>query len=308
VTSKVPEEVAEQLERWSARSRRLLDELLEDAVSELQRELLLRAVAAGHSAAEVHAFADALRPLSDDEAYRACTLEDAAPEDYTVAQLLRAEADPLFAFEVKGGTLEPGEEDGGAAPAPAPVARPARTFELGGDGPSAGLTARARPGFVAESSGARPQALDWGELNGSSRGGPPPATRGAAPASGRLLEDLLAEATRGLSVGWREHDVDTAGGMALAEALASAAGALTRGIPVPCAIGPQPGQHRRLVLLLQVSVSGKTRAWQLYDPLSQELVWANEGDLLAKAELPFSNKVNRRLTRVALPQSLRAAF
>ena len=57
------------------------------------------------------------------------------------------------------------------------------------------------------------------------------------------------------------------------------------------------------MVLLQLSVSGKSRAWQLYDPFTAELVWANEGDLLARAELPFANKVNRRLTRIVLPLS-----
>ena len=44
------------------------------------------------------------------EAYEACTLNESAPDDYTVSQLLRAEADPLFAFELMGGTIEPNEE------------------------------------------------------------------------------------------------------------------------------------------------------------------------------------------------------
>lgn len=309
MTHPVSDEAREQLERWSTKARRLFDELLEDAGSDLQRELLQRSVAAAHTPAEVHAFADEIRALSDDDVYEACTLEDAAPEDYTVAQLLRAEADPLFAFELKGGTIEPGEDDDGDLSAPPPSKKAPAKFELGaGDALAAGLAGKKRGGFEAESADARVKAMDWGELGGSAN--PPPSQVHASPAptSGKLLEDLLAEATRGLSVAWREYDVDTAGGMALAEALASAAGALTRGIPVPCAIGPNPGQHRRFVLLLQASTSGRTRAWQLYDPLTQELVWANEGDLLAKAELPFANKVNRRLTRIVLPQSLRAAF
>ena len=98
------------------------------------------------------------------------------------------------------------------------------------------------------------------------------------------------------------------GGLTMAEALASAAGALSRGIPVPCAVGQHPGDHRRFIVLMQLNTSGKSRAWQLYDPFSSELLWANEGDLLAKAELPFANKMNRRLTRIVLPQSLRSTF
>ena len=122
-------EASDVLAQWTQRARLLFDELLDDAGSDLQRELLQRAVAAAHSSAEVHAFADELRGLSDEEAYEACTLDSDAPEDYTVAQLLRAEADPLFAFELKGGTIEPNEDlhEGTAEiPVPGPIARQAQ--------------------------------------------------------------------------------------------------------------------------------------------------------------------------------------
>lgn len=311
MSREVSEDAQAHLDGWPKKARVLFFELLEDAGSELQQELLQRAVAAGHTPAEVHAFADELRGLSDEEAFEACTLHDAAPEDYTVAQLLRAEADPLFAFELKGGTLEPNETvDTG--PVVVPPAR-ARGRERDLDEPPeldplVAALARKKPSesFEAESEGARAEAWDWNALGGSA---PPPPTTSRPAASGpRLLEGLLAEATRGLGVSWREHDVDQAGGLSLEEALASAAGALTRGLPVPCAIGPKAGEHRRFVLLLQLNTSGRNRAWQLYDPFSRELVWANEGDLLAKAELPFANKMNRRLTRIVLPQNVRAAF
>jgi hypothetical protein len=303
----ISDEAREQLERWSSQARRLFIELLEDAGSELQRELLQRAVAAAHTPAEVHAFADEIRGLSDEELYEACTLEDSAPEDYTVAQLLRAEADPLFAFELKGGTLEP-REDETRELALAPDTNVKPGFDLPAhDALAQGLAGKKKNTFEAESADARAKVMDWDAL-----GGAPPAPSQsharAAPASGKLLEDLLVEATRGLSVAWREYDVDTQGGLSLADAIASAAGALARGLPVPCAIGPAPGQHRRFIVMLQTSTSGKTRAWQLYDPVTQELVWANEGDLLARTELPFANKVNRRLTRIVLPQSLKVAF
>lgn len=319
----ISDEAREQLNLWTSRARVLFDELLEDAGSDLQRELLLRAVAAAHSPAEVHAFADELRGLSDEEAYEACTLHDDAPDDYTVAQLLRAEADPLFAFELKGGTIEPNEEvHSGTAELAAPVMPgaakkkgPVRDLDDDDDrGPldpvaRAVSNKRSSDSFSAESPGpAVPKKLDWNELP-NAKPPPPPKRDGPTTAGGqRLLENLLAESTRALHIGWKEHDVDVEGGLPLAEALASAAGALTRGIPVPCAVGPKPGEHRKFVVLMQLNISGKNRAWQLYDPFTAELVWANEGDLLAKAELPFANKMNRRLTRIVLPQSLRSAF
>jgi hypothetical protein len=54
----VPDEVSAVIERWPQRAQRLFVELMEDASSELQQELVQRAVLAGHTPGEVHAFAD----------------------------------------------------------------------------------------------------------------------------------------------------------------------------------------------------------------------------------------------------------
>lgn len=308
----VSDEANELLAQWPARARALFDELLDDAGSDLQRELIQRAVVAAHTPAEVHAFADELRAMSDEEAYEACTLHDAAPEDYTVAQLLRAEADPLFAFELMGGAIEPNEE--ASSPGFIPPRRVPATIELEAVAPASVVAAAVAQKKSSDSFdsmapvSARPRKLDWNDL-GTTR--PPPQKKDSGPPSSggtRFLENLLAEATRSLAISWKEHDVDVPGGLTLADALATAAGALARGIPVPCAVGPNPGEHRRFIVLMQLNTSGKSRAWQLYDPFSSELLWANEGDLLAKAELPFANKMNRRLTRIVLPQSLRSSF
>lgn len=315
-THTISDEAADQLAQWTPRARMLFDELLDDASTDLQREFLQRAVASAHTPAEVHAFADELRGLSDEEAYEACTLQEDAPDDYTVSQLLRAEADPLFAFELKGGTIEPNEDLHGGTTEnqlPRPLSKDKR--DLDEDHRKLDPLAKALSGkkpsdsFEAESPGARaPKKMDWNDLSGGNQPAAPKKEGPSTAGGQRFLESLLAEATRSLHISWREQDVDVPGGIALADALASAAGALTRGIPVPCAVGPNPGDHRRFVVLLQLNTSGKSRAWQLYDPFSAELVWANEGDLLAKAELPFANKVNRRLTRIVLPQSLRSSF
>ena len=285
-------EAHDELQQWPARARRLFDELLEDAGSDLQRELILRAVAASHTPAEVHAFADELRGMSDADAYASCTLHEDAPDDYTMSQLLRAEADPLFAFELKGGIIDPNE----TAETFAPGLSKGRDFEAAVpvvDALTAALTKKSSDSFEADSPGS-PKAM---RLDVSPLSDDPP-----------FLESLLADATRTLDISWKEQDVDRPSGLSLADALACAEGALARGIPVPCAIGPAPGDHRRFIVLMQLNTSGKVRAWQLYDPFTAELLWANENDLLARAELPFANKLNRRLTRIVLPQSLRSAF
>lgn len=306
----ISDEAQDQLDQWPPTARVLFTELLEDAGSDLQRELILRAVASAHTPGEVHAFADQLRAMSDEDAYEACTLHDTAPEDYTVSQLLRAEADPLFAFELKGGTIEPNE----VTPAFTPPPRQAVKIRNLNDEPmvdplvAALSRKRSSESFEAESPGVRPKSLDWNELQ-PNRPPPPKKDDSLGSSQGtRFLEGILGEATRSLQISWKEHDVDLPGGMSMQEAVASATGALARGIPVPCAVGTRAGDHRLFVVMLQLSTSGKNRAIQLYNPFSTEVLWVNEGDLLASYELPFANKMNRRITRIVLPQSLRAAF
>jgi hypothetical protein len=274
-TARLSDEVRAALFRWPSKARALFDELLEDAASDLQREFLQRSVAAGHTAAEVHAFADELRALTDDEAFEACTVDESPLPGATMAQLLRAEADPLFAFSLKGHALDPRD-----AHVELPVA-------------DERLMLRRRYAFEAESAGPRVAAPSAPRKEASS----------LPPSTGGLFRELLDEATRAFALTWREHDVDAPGGLSMAQVLEGVAAALGRGVPVPGAVGPSALTHRRLVIVLQVSTAGRTRAWQLFDPISNELVWANEGDLLAGRELPFANKTNRRLTRVALPSA-----
>ncbi len=312
------EEALEKLGAWPAKARALFQELVEDAQSEMQRELLQRAVAAGHTPAEIHAFADELRGLEDEEAFDACTLDADAPDGYTVVQLLRAEADPLYAYELKGHSLSPADDDEGAGPptqeleslpyvappaAPTSGAHKRPSFD---SGPGDQSVSKGRPlGFEAtQSTSGRHPKVDLNDL-GQSIGATPRARPASgptlpAPVANKLMEDLLNEAARGLGVTYREQDVDD-GQLTLEAALATAAGAVGRGIPVPIALGPAIAQHRRLALMLQTSMSSGKRAWQLYDPFSGELYWVSEGDLLSRTELPFSIKTNRRITRVALP-------
>jgi len=308
------EEAQGRVHAWPQRAQALFKELLEDAVSELQREFIQRSVVAGHTPAEVHAFADELRALSDAQAFDACTLGDRT-SGYTVDQLLRAESDPLYAFELRGGRLSPGEE-GPWSPIAGEVSGGALTSADIPPEPDFLMKLKAKAErFQADAPKDAPRPKDK-RLIGESRveHTPQPAVKAVAPAAlgggatNRLLEDLLNEATRPLGVTFREHDVDTAAGLTLEKALESAAGPAMRGVPIPVTLGPAPGSHVRFAILLQAQTSAKTRAWQLFDPMTQELVWANEGDLLARAELPLSNKQLRRLTRIALPVGLRASL
>ncbi len=321
-TAEIPRVLADQdllsveararLEHWSPKDRARFTQLVRDAATELQRELLQRALAANHDANELHAFADALRALSDEEAFEACTpdpdrLGAGGGGAKAMAQLLAAQADPLVAFQLNSGELSPAlADDPGPAyapkgrrplPAPEPPRPPARppSFEED-DEPSVS---------VSRSGKLDPHFLGDSEEVSVSRAGPKPRGEASkAPAGlgpGSWAEDLLCEAVKPFGLTYREQVVDGPR-LSLPRALEAAALALKKGIPVPVLLGPSAGEHRRYALLLQLQLSGKTRAFQLHDPFAKETVWVNEGDFIARAELPLSNKQLRRLTGIALPR------
>ncbi len=286
-----------ELARWSDRDRRLFAELMQDAGSELQRELLRRATAAGHAAAELHAFADELRGMSDEEAYRACTLLDrslAATHDApaSLAARARAEADPVAAFEWNGHRLDPrlaedGPDERGASPsdralhhALAPNSRPPTQ-------PSLNEASGLRRGRVQ-----RPvDPFFEGGFTGS-----------GAHVEGRIAEELFNLAVRPMRLLFREQAIDGPG-LKLERALEGAHAALRRGVPVPIILGSAVGDFRRYALMLQVWTGAKGRAFQLHEPTSQETIWVGEAELLSRVELPFSNRAHRRITAMALPRT-----
>ncbi len=286
-----------RLEKWPADEQQLFAELLRRAESDVQREVLQRALVAGHGLSELGPFADAIRGMSDDAVYDACTVADgrgrAAP---SVVARLRAEADPIYAFELNGNSLS-------RPRAYAPPLAPTR-MRLTFGPPEVTPPGRAgRPSFEAEASESRGQRLDPNELGNSVDAAPQPA----APAERRIAEDLLNEAVRPLGLSFQEQAVDGPK-LKLEKALESAHAALARGIPVPVLLGGRVGEYRRYALLLQVSNAGKTRAFQLHDPFAQETVWVNEGDLFGRSELPLSDKSLKRITAIALPRMDKKPF
>lgn len=294
-------EVESLLEGWSAEERGLFEELVEDARSDLQREMILRVVAARHTPAEVHAFADEIRGREDDDVYDLCTVSSTA-SDVPVTHRFRAEADPYFAMELNGHRLSPRLEDD-PGPVYEPVHRRARPrFEA----PPALMVPDPPPRvgpaptvFEEESSLARGRSLTARELGASevdrpsfSRAGPKPQGRDA----------LLSEAVAVFGLSYVEHLVDE-GTLSLEKALEKVAQALGTGVPVPVALGRKTGELGRQALMLQVYPAGKARTFQLHDPFAQETVWVHEKDLLGRSELPFKAKQWRRITAVSLPSS-----
>lgn len=300
-------EVDELLEEWTRADRHLFDELLEDAGTELQREMLLRVVAARHTPAEAHAFADDIRAMSDQRIFDLCTVSLSAP-NVPVTHRLRAEADPLFAMELNGHRLSPRlEDDPGPAydmggTGPRPRFKPPPALMIQPPPPRVGPAPRV---FEEESSTARGRPLDSRRELGASGAQVPSRTKlsdeaNARPATGGASTSLINEAVKALGLVYREHLVDT-GELTLERALEHAAQALARGVPVPVTLGRKAGELGRQALMLQLSVSGKVRVFQLHDPFSHETVWAHERDLLGRAELPFDSRAWRRITAVALP-------
>lgn len=305
--SKAPDwltsEVDALLEGWTPSERTLLEELVEDAGSEVQREMIHRVVVARHTAAEVHAFADEIRGIKDDALYALCTVNPLV-ENISVTTRFRAEADPLFAMELNGRIVSPRlEDDPGPVygvddgrPRPRFAAPPALLIQ---DFPRVGPPPRSS--FEGESSSARARPLSTRELGDSaedrpSRKGEKLAEKPNVGAS----SDSVNEAVKSLGLSYREHLVD-GGDVTLERALELASQSLQKGIPIPVTLGREPKERGRQVLMLQVTPPGKTRAFQLHDPFANETVWANEKDLLGRHELPFDNKIWRRITAVSLP-------
>lgn len=289
----------ELLAGWSKKDRRLFAELMEDAGSELQKEMLRRALAAGHSAAELHAFGDAIRPLSDEEIFEACTLSAASPpRQAPVADRLWAEADPLFAFVRNGHTLTPqGEEAGPAFRSRAHermkgIRLPPGVKVAPTDMPTA-------PGLGESDSATTGTGLRRLRARELGMSEPAPSIPGIALT--RFAEDLFNEAVKPLGLTFVEQGVDGTG-MRLEDALIAAGEALLRGVPVPVVLGSDVGDFRRYALLLQVHRSEGARAFELHDPFVPETVWVNDRDFLGRKELPLTDKAHRRITAIALPR------
>ncbi len=302
------QEAGARVGKWSKDERRLFRELMEDAVTSLQREVLLRAAAAGRTSSEVHALGDEIRGMNDEALFAACSVD--GRRDVPVTDLLRAQADPLFALELNGHRLTPKlEDDPGPAYAradgkPRPQFRP----------PPAALFAKDPVAESFEASLARGRPAGRRELGvsepagtatlGTSRRALTQTETAAAPLP-RDLSGLLADAVAPFGLELREAWADLPGGrgegLSLEEALEAAAKALERGWPVAVALGRKVGEQGRCVLLLQTSRTARSRAFQLHDPFANETVWANEKDLAGRKELPFSGKQCRRITKVWLP-------
>lgn len=279
-------ESSELVADWDDEARHQLVELFEDAHTELQREMLHRGLAAGRTLRELHSFADAIRGLDDEAIFKECTPPRTG---FPLQVLLTAQADPLAAFELNGNELRHASARGKKKTAEAvrlpPQLMVERTF----------VPVRGAARFDA-SSDVDAKAPDAREIGRSGERAAP-----ADPVQGRFAEELFNDAGRALDRKFQEQAVDV-GAFTLERAMPLLADALARGVPVPAILGREPGDFRRYAIFLQVQTSGRNRAYQLFDPVAQEAVWANEGDLLNRSELPFSDKIFRRVTALALPK------
>jgi len=100
----------------------LVRQLIDGASSNVARGFLWKALAAGRSVAEVQAFAARIRGLSVKETLYRCTLTDDSGgpgqrqlfQDScgaTTAQVLQAEYDPIFAFEIRSSSDSVAQQD-----------------------------------------------------------------------------------------------------------------------------------------------------------------------------------------------------
>lgn len=290
------------VERWSDDDRATLERALRALPDDLHRELLQRAIAAGRGPEESLAFGRVLETLSTADALAACSFRGADPE-----LRLRAAGDPLFAFEENGrptarsGLPIPMRKHPGAPPKenlPTATldARQAFPADEPSSPPRAGNRPRSRT--LGDDAGLGKRArVELKELGESEE-----ASYSRSRSEAGFATDVFNAALEPFGVVLQERTVDGPA-LKLEQALDRAAELLRRGMPVPIALGREVGEIQRYALILQVQASGRSRAFQLLDPVLQELVWAHESDLLRRVELPFESKAYRRITAVSLPRA-----
>jgi hypothetical protein len=100
-------QASQELSTWSPRERGAFRRLWSKARSPLQKELLIRSLAAGHKSEEVAVFAEMIRNLRDSELYQACTLDETQAMYEPLRNRQWAEADPIYAFVLNGHPLVP---------------------------------------------------------------------------------------------------------------------------------------------------------------------------------------------------------
>lgn len=239
--------------------------------SGLQREFLLRSLAAEHSPGEMNAFARRIRLMTDRALAIACTASEAAHNGTkrSFEQLLRAEADPLYAFILNGQSLEAIQHDDDihqpsvitAQSAPFQVFGAQRSYDLGSDEP-------------------------------------PRTSRITRAVNG--FEEKFCQAVRALGYQYRLETVGESG-LSVDEAVDALVKAVSAGQPVPAMLGNLTGAAKRRVLFIQSWDADRGTALEMHDPHTGETVWVNDADLRGEKELPLSNKALRRLLEVALP-------
>lgn len=247
----------------SAQERTQFLETLEDAKSDLQRELLERGLRAGRTVEALHAMADTIRPLPDDVLIARCHPE---PEELgnpaAFQERLRQEADPLWALTERDEALR----------APRPSVERSAITDLG--------FGHSRRGG-GESSVMESSAVG----------------RTAVP-----VEDLLNPEVSTLGLRYKQEVVDR-DGLSLEAALPLAAAALDQGHPVPILLGKRMGDLRAAGLILQLERAGNRRVFQLYDLTEGVSTWVAEADLVGRRELPALPPEHRRITAVFLPST-----
>lgn len=258
----------EQLNGWSEADRTLFSALWSQTGGELKRELLRRALAQGHSPAEMRAFAEALKPLNEQEAFAACTLTPAQALYESVSSRLAAESDPVYAWVLNGYPL---------------------AVALTGTGTGTGMgTTSARP--LARPHGAAP----------SSASKRMPRLTVVAESACRVGEDLFSAAGAPFGLAFSEQSVDQ-GGLTLEEALLQAADALSHGIPIPVLFGAEVGEYTGYALLLDVQSSGAEAVYALYEVMQDKVAFLRLADVREALPWFVLSSGRMRITAIALP-------
>lgn len=251
-------------------------------VSELNRELLARARAAGHGPAALAAFAETLGSLEDPALYEAVMLRPGVAAALDVEARLAAELDPYTSWRLNQGQV----------PDTDALGLPTR----GSARPRVGVgTEEDRE--VSITGGRRISARDLGDSPspGRSHAVGRALSEGPVSPSGRHVGPTAAGV-----LGLRHRRLACGPDIDAGRLVGLLVGALSAGRPVAAQLSGAGGSYR--AVFLQVRPAGRGHALQLHVPSTGETAWVNAQDVRDGAALPVAGGRLVSLSELLLPE------
>jgi hypothetical protein len=249
---------------------------------ELAQELLARARAAGHGAAALATFAEALARLEESALYDVVMLRPGVAAALDVEARLAAELDPYTSWRLNQGQ----------AP----------------DTDALGLPTRgsARPRVVVGTEEDREVSITGGRRLSSRDLGDSPSPSRSHPTARGIADAPLSPSGRHVGpgaagiLGVRHRRLSPGPEWDSARLVAALVNALSSGLPVAAQLSGGGGGYR--AVFLQARAAGRGHALQLHVPSTGETAWVNAQDVRDGAALPVAGGRLVSLSELLLPE------